>query len=93
MSPAIKELNEGEEGGDVELEDWERTEFRGDCGLLNYLGQDRSDIQWATNQICRGMSRPTVGGRAKEGGEVFGGGREGDLEVQGIRRRKEEVEA
>ena len=49
----------------MELEDWEKAEFRGDYALLNYLGQDRSDIQWATNQICRGMARPTVGGRAK----------------------------
>jgi hypothetical protein len=32
---------------------------------LNYLGQDRSDIQFGVKMICQGMSRPTEGGKAK----------------------------
>ena len=32
---------------------------------MNYLGQDRSDIQYAVEMICQGMSTPTEGGRAK----------------------------
>jgi len=54
-----------EEEEEKELEGKEKTEFRGDCALLNYLGQDRSDIQFATNQICRKMSRPTEEGKWK----------------------------
>jgi hypothetical protein len=50
---------------EMELGVGERREFRGECALLNYLGQDRSDIQYATNQICRKMSRPTVGAKAR----------------------------
>ena len=49
--------DEGE--GEMELEGEEKTEFRGCCALLNYLGLDRSDIQFATNQVCREMARPT----------------------------------
>ena len=62
--PAVK-MPDGNEEEETELEDWEKTEFRGECALLNYLGQDRSDIQWATNQICREMAKPTVGSRSK----------------------------
>jgi hypothetical protein len=65
VGPAVKVTNENEEADEVELEGEEKRAFRGECALLNYLGQDRSDIQYATNQICRGMSRPTVGARAK----------------------------
>ena len=32
---------------------------------LNYLSQDRSDIQFATKCICSGMSRPSAEGLAK----------------------------
>ena len=32
---------------------------------MNYLGQDRSDIQYAVKEICQGMSAPSEGGRAK----------------------------
>ena len=29
---------------------------------MNYLGQDRSDIQHGTKELCAQMARPTVGG-------------------------------
>ena len=32
---------------------------------LNYLGKERSDIQYAVKEICQGMSRPTDGGKAR----------------------------
>ncbi len=41
----------------------EKTGFRGEVALLNYMGQDRSDVQYMTNQVSRTMARPTVGAR------------------------------
>ena len=61
--PVVKTSAALEVEGEKELEGMERTEFRGNCALLNYLGQDRSDIQLATNQICRRKSSPTEEGR------------------------------
>ena len=42
----------------------EHRGFRGEVALLNYMGQDRSDIQYMTNQVSRMMVRPTVGARS-----------------------------
>ena len=63
--PVVKIAEGKEEEDDKDLEGKDKTEFRGNCALLNYLGQDRSDIQFATNQICRRMSRPTEEGMRK----------------------------
>ena len=41
------------------------TMYRAIVVRLNCLGQDRSDIQYATKEICVGMARPTVGGMKK----------------------------
>lgn len=63
--PVVKIAEGKEEEDEKDLEGKDKTEFRGNCALLNYLGQDRSDIQFATNQICRRMSRPTEEGMRK----------------------------
>ena len=65
VGSVAREAGEGEGEEDQELEGEERAEFRGCCALLNYLGLDRSDIQYATNQVCREMARPTVRTKAK----------------------------
>ena len=60
--PEVKTAEGREDGDEKGLEGKDKAEFPGDCVLLNCLGQDRSDIQFATNQICRRMSRPTEEG-------------------------------
>ena len=37
------------------------TRFRGVVARCNYLAFDRPDIQFATKEICREMSKPTTG--------------------------------
>ena len=65
VGPAVK-MDGGREAMDeIDLEEWEKTEFRSSGARLNYLGQDRSDIQYAVKMICQGMSKPTEGGKAK----------------------------
>ena len=62
-SPIVKEEDVGEK--DVELNSKEATEFRGLAARVNYLSQDRPDIQYAAKEVCRDMSQPTVRGEAK----------------------------
>ena len=42
-----------------------RKEFRSMGARMNYLGLDRSDIQYAVKEVCQDMSKPSIGGRAK----------------------------
>ena len=64
-SAGIRNDEEKEEELEIQLEGEERKGFRGEIALLNYLGQDRSDLQYATNQISRGMANPTEAGRRR----------------------------
>ena len=51
---------------EVKLEEaWEHREFRSKGATLNYLGQDRSEIQYVVKIICQEMSTPTEGGNAR----------------------------
>ena len=63
---------EGKWMGDeeVELDRWERRRFRSMAAKLNYMGQDRSDVQYAARSVCSGMANPIVGDqrRLKRGG-------------------------
>ena len=63
--PAVKMDEEKEKLDEEELEEGERRGFRGKAARMNYLGQDRSDIQYGVKEICLGMSKPSVGGKAK----------------------------
>ena len=44
------------------LETNEASKYRAMVARGNYLGQDRSDIQFAVKELSRGMSNPTKGG-------------------------------
>jgi hypothetical protein len=63
--PAVREDGSVEVWGAEELSGGAAKEFRSGAASLNYLGLDRSDIQYAVKEICQGMSRATVGGKAK----------------------------
>ena len=58
-----KPWKEAEEA--VELDSEQATEYRALAARANYLAADRMDIQFATKEICRTMSKPTVGDRRK----------------------------
>ena len=45
---------------DAELPPRLTTAFRGSAARGNYLGPDRCDAQFATKEVCRSMSKPTV---------------------------------
>ena len=61
-SAAVKPSGEDIEEDEVELVGPEVHKFRRMAAILNYMGQDRSDIQYATKEICGCMARPTLGG-------------------------------
>ena len=65
-SPSVKEV-EGSEwrDEDVELEGSEKRRYREMTARLNYMGQDRSDVQYATKELSVEMAKPTVGGLRK----------------------------
>ena len=48
-----------EDGYEEELNHAQSTMFRAVTARLNYLAQDRSDIQFAVKELCRFMSKPT----------------------------------
>ena len=58
-TPGVKERSGDYEKGYEELESWKATMFRANVARANYLSQDRSDIQYATKELCRKMSKPT----------------------------------
>ena len=39
--------------------------FRGMAARVNYMGQDRPDLQYAARDVCTEMAKPTVAGMAK----------------------------
>ena len=43
----------------------EHTASRGLAATPNYLSQDRTDIQYAAKEICRGMATPKASSVAK----------------------------
>ena len=53
------------EGNDVELQGEDIKGYRGLAARGNYLASDRVDIQYAVKEICRGMAKPTKGGKKK----------------------------
>ena len=65
VSPTERAEGRGLIDDDVELGVEERRRFRSSAAKLNYLGQDRSDVQYAARGICSEMARPTRGGVRK----------------------------
>ena len=47
------------------LPDADVTFFRGVADGANYLGPDRPDMLYASKEVCREMSKPSVGGLEK----------------------------
>jgi hypothetical protein len=66
VSAAVKTKESEREEQEKKLETKEeRAKFRGGAARLNYLGQDRPDVQFAAKEVCQGMAVPTVGGIGK----------------------------
>jgi hypothetical protein len=66
VSPGIKDAEDDNEAGETEenendhkLEGTEITVFRGLAATANYLSSDRFDIQFASKELCREMSKPS----------------------------------
>ena len=59
--PIVKETLEDLQADDDALNGIETTRFRGLAARANYLGQDRTDVQYAAKEICREMARPKNG--------------------------------
>jgi hypothetical protein len=59
--------NEEIEGPEQEelLPDGDVTLFRGVAARANYLGPDRPDMLYASKEVCREMSKPSIGGLEK----------------------------
>ena len=51
-----------EKANDEELDAEKATQFRKIGARANYLAADRPDIMYSVKEICRQMSRPTLGG-------------------------------
>ena len=64
-SPAVKVDGGKVELDEKELDKLEHTGFRSRRATLNYLGQYRSDIQYAFKEFCQGMSMPLEGGQRR----------------------------
>jgi hypothetical protein len=63
---SVKMLPWGEGRGlDEELGKRESALYRRAAAIVNYLGPDRVDIQYAGKEVCRGMAKPTVEGWIK----------------------------
>ena len=58
-TPSIREDSGNHNEDDECLNPQEVKEFRGLAARANYLAQDRPDIQFATKEVCRCMSKPT----------------------------------
>ena len=61
VSPGIDGAGEDDLDDDVEITGQDMTRFRGVAARCNYLSFDRPDIQFATKEVCREMSKPTTG--------------------------------
>ena len=48
---------DGSKKGGIEMNDHEKTSFRGVAGRINDLAMDRSDLQFAVKELCRKMAK------------------------------------
>ena len=55
--PIVKE--DDDRGSNMELDKSAARQYRGIIARMKYLGQDRSQIQFAVKELSRGMARPT----------------------------------
>ena len=61
VSPGIGGAAEDDEEDNVDIVGPDLSRFRGVAARCNYLSFDRPDVQFATKEICREMSKPTTG--------------------------------
>ena len=59
----VKEEDDAENKQELNAE--MAKKFRGMAARVNYIGQDRSDLQFAAREVCREMAKPTVGGMGR----------------------------
>ena len=59
-TPGVDGVDEEDREDDIEIIGADATRFRGVAARCNYLAFDRPDIQFATKEICREMSKPTL---------------------------------
>lgn len=59
ITPGIED--DDDENPEVDIEGADATRFRGVAARCNYLAFDRPDLQFATKEVCREMSKPTTG--------------------------------
>lgn len=87
---AVRVREEDAEEEAVELLGKDCSKFRGMAARLNFLGQDRSDIQYATKEVCTGMVA-SDGWRDedKASGEVFSQSMAAGVDDAGAGRRGE----
>ena len=58
-TPGVQEaVVDGREKGGIEMNDHEKTRFLGVAARINYLATDRSDLQYAAEEVCRKMAKP-----------------------------------
>ena len=60
VTPGLKLESDCPPDWDLPLNNEESSRFRAMAARANYLSQDRPDIQYATTELCREMSTPTV---------------------------------
>ncbi len=65
VSAAVKPKVEDKHMMMVKLDGDGRRKFREEAARLNYLGQDRSDIQYAVKEACAGMAEPSEEGKMR----------------------------
>ena len=53
--------HESSDDDDQELDDGQALRYRAGVARLSYLAPDRSDIQFPVKELCRFMSKPTLG--------------------------------
>ena len=61
VSPGVDGTEEDDLDDDEDILGLDLTRFRGVAARCNYLSFDRPDLQFATKEICREMSKPTTG--------------------------------
>ena len=80
MQPVKPEEIGQEEDTDM-LDASEAKRFRSLAATLNYMSSDRSDVQYAANEVCKMMAKPTRGSwrRVKKAGRYLTCGTESDV--------------
>ena len=64
-TPGVEGKEEEDTEEDFELSGESATNYRAIAARLNYLSTDRPDLQYATKECCRDMSKPTSGSQRR----------------------------